>query len=178
MTSVFSANPAYIKGLANAGIDWVSIANNHIGDQGRRGVLQTMANLDDDGIKHGGAGHDAAEAHTATLIDVRLRKAVGGYKIQGGGYVAGQPAVATPKSVWNPDLPDPVAHRDAWIEVPATEPPENGFKLQWEAFLRHVVLDEPFPWDFVEGARGGQLYELAEQSWRERRWIDVPELSL
>ncbi|MBE2317696.1 Gfo/Idh/MocA family oxidoreductase [Solirubrobacter sp. CPCC 204708] len=89
-----------------------------------------------------------------------------------------QPAAATPKSVWNPDLPDPVAHRDAWIEVPATEPPENGFKLQWEAFLRHVVLDEPFPWDFVEGARGVQLYELAEQSWRERRWIDVPELTL
>jgi predicted dehydrogenase len=89
-----------------------------------------------------------------------------------------QPAAATPKSVWNPDLPDPVAHRDAWIQVPATEPPENGFKLQWEAFLRHVVLDEPFPWDFAEGARGVQLYELAEQSWRERRWIDVPELRL
>jgi predicted dehydrogenase len=89
-----------------------------------------------------------------------------------------QPAAATPKSTWNPDLPDPIAHRDAWMEVPATEPPENGFKLQWEAFLRHVVLDEPFPWDFVEGARGVQLYELAEQSWRERRWIDVPELAL
>lgn len=89
-----------------------------------------------------------------------------------------QPAVGTPKSVWNPDKPDPVAHRDAWLEVPATEPPENGFKLQWEAFLRHVVLDAPFPWDFAEGARGVQLYELAEQSWRERRWIDVPELTL
>ena len=59
-----------------------------------------------------------------------------------------------------------------------TEPPENGFKLQWEPFLRHVVLDEPFPWDFVEGARGVQLYELGEQSWRERRWVDVPELTL
>ena len=89
-----------------------------------------------------------------------------------------QPAAATPKSTWNPDLPDPIAHRESWIEVPATEPPENGFKLQWEAFLRHVVLDEPFPWDFVEGARGVQLYELAEQSWTERRWVDVPELTL
>lgn len=89
-----------------------------------------------------------------------------------------QPGVGTPKSVWNPDLPDPVAHRESWLEVPATEPPENGFKLQWEAYLRHVVLDEPFPWDFVEGARGVQLYELAEQSWLQRRWIDVPELTL
>jgi predicted dehydrogenase len=89
-----------------------------------------------------------------------------------------QPAVTTPRSVWNPDLPDPVAHRDAWSEVPVTEPPENGFKLQWERFLRHVVHDEPFPWDFVEGARGVQLAELGERSWRERRWVDVPELAL
>ena len=66
----------------------------------------------------------------------------------------------------------------SWIDVPATEPPDNGFKLQWELFLRHVVLDEPFPWDFVEGARGVQLAELGEQSWRERRWVDVPELTL
>jgi predicted dehydrogenase len=89
-----------------------------------------------------------------------------------------QAAVTTPKSVWNPDLPDPVDHRASWTDVPVVEPPENGFKLQWEAFLRHVVLDEPFRWDFVEGARGVQLYELGEQSWRERRWVDVPELTL
>jgi predicted dehydrogenase len=89
-----------------------------------------------------------------------------------------QPAIATPPSVWNPDLPDPVAHRDSWIDVPATDQPDNGFKLQWELFLRHVVLDEPFVWDFVEGARGVQLAELGEQSWGERRWVDVPELTL
>ena len=89
-----------------------------------------------------------------------------------------QSAVTTPKSVWNPDLPDPVDHRASWTEMPVVEPPENGFKLQWELFLRHVVLDEPFRWDFVEGARGVQLYELGEQSWRERRWVDVPELAL
>ena len=26
--------------------------------------------------------------------------------------------------------------------------PDNAFKVQWEHFLRHVALDEPFPWDF------------------------------
>jgi predicted dehydrogenase len=91
---------------------------------------------------------------------------------------AAQPGVATPKSVWNPDLPDPVAHRAGWLEVPATDPYDNGFKAQWELFLRHVVLDEPFGWDFVEAAKGVQLAELGMQSWRERRWIDVPELAL
>jgi predicted dehydrogenase len=43
-------------------------------------------------------------------------------------------------------------------------------------FLRHVAADEPFPHDFVEGAKGVQLAELAMQSWAERRWIDVPAL--
>ncbi len=89
-----------------------------------------------------------------------------------------QPADATPRSIWNPDLPDPITHREAWTDVPDTEPPDNGFKLQWEHFLRHVVDDEPFPWDFLEGARGVQLAALGEQSWRERRTVDVPELTL
>ncbi len=89
-----------------------------------------------------------------------------------------QPAVTTPASIWNPDLPDPIVHREAWTEVPNDGPLENGFKLQWEHFLRHVVDDEPFPWDFLEGARGVQLSQLGEQSWRERRWVDVPELTL
>ncbi|HEX6025570.1 MAG TPA: Gfo/Idh/MocA family oxidoreductase [Solirubrobacter sp.] len=89
-----------------------------------------------------------------------------------------QPAVTTPKSIWNPDLPDPIDHRAAWTDVPDTEPLDNGFKLQWEHFLRHVVDDAPFQWDFLEGARGVQLSALGEQSWRERRWVDVPELTL
>jgi predicted dehydrogenase len=86
-----------------------------------------------------------------------------------------QPAVATPRAIWNPDLPDPIDHRDAWMAVPAEEP-DNAFKVQWEQFLRHVALDEPFSWDFRAGARGVQLSELGLRSWRERRWIDVPEL--
>jgi hypothetical protein len=68
--TVFSANPAHLSGLVNAGIDWVSLANNHIGDARRNGILQTMDNLDDVGIRHGGAGRDAAQAHRATLMEV------------------------------------------------------------------------------------------------------------
>jgi predicted dehydrogenase len=86
-----------------------------------------------------------------------------------------QPAAATPRSIWNPDLPDPVDHRAAWMPVPR-EDPDNAFKAQWELFLRHVALDEPFPWDFHAGARGVQLSELGLRSWRERRWMEVPEL--
>ena len=62
-------------------------------------------------------------------------------------------------------------------EVPDNEEFDNGFKVQWEAFLRHVVDDEPFRWDFLAGARGVQLAELGLRSAREGRRIEVPELS-
>ena len=65
---VFSANPKHIAGLADAGIDWVSLANNHIGDAGRAGIVSTQGNLDDYGIKHAGAGKNTADAHKASLL--------------------------------------------------------------------------------------------------------------
>ena len=84
----------------------------------------------------------------------------------------------TPKPVWNPDVPNPHDFRAGWLEVPDNQEFDNAFKVQWELFLRHVAAGEPFPWDFVEGAKGVQLAELALKSWRERRWVDVPELAL
>lgn len=89
-----------------------------------------------------------------------------------------QPAVATPRASWNPDEPDEIDYRAAWQTIPTTETAVNGFRAQWELFLRHVVADEPFPWDFMAGVRGIQLGELGLRSWRERRVLDVPELRL
>jgi predicted dehydrogenase len=87
-----------------------------------------------------------------------------------------QPRDATPRSIWNPDIPDPNDYRARWLELPDQTDYDNGFKVQWEMFLRHVACDEPFPWDLFEGAKGIQLAELAERSWRERRMLEVPEL--
>jgi predicted dehydrogenase len=84
----------------------------------------------------------------------------------------------TPKPVWNPDLPATERFRDQWQVVPDNAEFDNGFKAQWEAFLRHVVEDGPFPWDFGAGARGVQLAELGLRSAREGRRIEVPELQL
>jgi predicted dehydrogenase len=89
-----------------------------------------------------------------------------------------QPAAATPMPVWNPDIPSPIDHRALWQRVPDRAPSDNGFKVQWERFLRHVAFDEPFPWDFLDGAKGIQLAELGMRSWRERRFVEVPELEL
>jgi len=83
----------------------------------------------------------------------------------------------TPKPVWNPDVEQPVDFYGNWTRVPAGEQSDNAFKAQWELFLRHVAAGERFPWTLFEGAKGVQLAELGMQSWRERRWMDVPALS-
>lgn len=89
-----------------------------------------------------------------------------------------QHRVNTPKPVWNPDIPNPFRFRDQWVEVPDNGTFDNAFKVQWEMFLKHVAIDTPFPWDLLEGAKGTQLADLSLQSWQERRWVDVPKLSL
>jgi predicted dehydrogenase len=85
---------------------------------------------------------------------------------------------ATPRPVWNPDVDNPIDFRAGWLEVPDAEVYENGFKVQWEQFLRHVATGAPFAWDFAAGARGSQLIDLAMSSWRDRCWVDVPELAV
>jgi predicted dehydrogenase len=89
-----------------------------------------------------------------------------------------QHRVNTPKPVWNPDIPNPHSFREQWETVPDNQLFDNGFKIQWELFLKHIVTDAPFQWDLLEGAKGTQLAELATMSWQERRWIDIPELKL
>jgi predicted dehydrogenase len=82
----------------------------------------------------------------------------------------------TPRPVWNPDIPQPINFYEGWSKVPDQETYDNAFKIQWELFLRHIVRDEPFPWNLLSGAKGVQFAELGIQSWKERRWVDVPEI--
>ena len=87
-----------------------------------------------------------------------------------------QPRAATPKPVWNPDVPKSIDFLATWQDVPANVAYDNAFKAQWELFLKHVVAGGPFRWNLLEGAKGVQLAELGLASWRERRWVDVPAL--
>ncbi|MEM1165739.1 MAG: Gfo/Idh/MocA family oxidoreductase [Planctomycetota bacterium] len=88
-----------------------------------------------------------------------------------------QPLPATPKPVWNPDIPQPIDFFEHWQQIPSATEYDNAFKAQWELFLRHVALDEPFPWSLREGAKGVQLAELGMQSWRDKKWVQVPALA-
>lgn len=89
-----------------------------------------------------------------------------------------QHRVSTPKPVWNPDLPVTESFRSQWQEIPDNEEFDNGFKVQWELFLRSFADGTPFPYDFLEGAKGVQLAELGLRSWREGRKLEVPPLQL
>jgi predicted dehydrogenase len=87
-----------------------------------------------------------------------------------------QPYGATPRPVWNPDIPQPINFFEGWQKVPEQTTFDNAFKVQWELFLRHVVKNEPFPWDLLEAAKGVQLAEAGIESWRKRAWVDIAPL--
>ncbi len=89
-----------------------------------------------------------------------------------------QSRMTTPRPVWNPDVKQTMNFHDQWQDMPDAQVYDNGFKIQWEHFIRHVVDNEPYRWTLPEGAKGVQLVEAALQSWKERRWIDVPPLKV
>lgn len=92
----FSADPALIEGVKNAGIDWVSLANNHIGDSGARGIADTIANLDRWGIAHGGAGANLAAARAPSILQAGgIKVAILGYDTIKPAYGAGTSAAGS-----------------------------------------------------------------------------------
>jgi len=149
---------------------------------------------DENGRKYKATADDAAYAtfqlaggvvaHFNSSWDVRVRRddlltlQVDGTK---GSAVAGlrkclfQSYEATPKPVWNPDIPQPIDFFDGWNEVP-DENYDNAFKAQWELFLKHVAGEVAFRWNLLEGAKGVQLAELGLKSWKQRKWLDVPKI--
>ena len=84
-----------------------------------------------------------------------------------------QATANTPRPTWNPDIPQPINFYDGWELVPDNISYDNAFKIQWEKFLRHVALGEPFRYSLREGAKGVQLAEMGMTSWKERRWVEV-----
>jgi predicted dehydrogenase len=82
----------------------------------------------------------------------------------------------TPRPVWNPDIEQAIDFYRGWTPVPEQEIFSNAFKAQWELFLKHVVIDEPFPWNLKEGAKGVQLAEKGLESWAKRAWVNIPEI--
>ncbi len=88
--TVFSADPKLIAGLARAGIDIVSLGNNHIRDAGAQGILDTVKNLKKYGIATTGAGANLAAARKPAVATINGTKvAILGYDTIAKYYAAG-----------------------------------------------------------------------------------------
>lgn len=87
-----------------------------------------------------------------------------------------QPRVSTPKPVWNPDIPTDQDFRSQWTEVPDNQVFDNGFRSQWEQFLRDVEAGRQHAYDFRSGVRGLQLVEAALASSAEGRRVEIGSL--
>jgi len=117
----------------------------------------------------------AVRVNRRELLEVQV-DGTHGSAVAGLRHCAVQPRAVTPRAVWNPDLPDPVDYPAQWSDVPDNTEFDNGFKVQWEQFLRAVAEGTPLRWDLAEGARGVQLAALALRSSAEGRRVDVPPL--
>lgn len=70
----FISKPIFADSLSNAGVDVVSIANNHIFDVGEKGFLDTIKNLKERGIQYIGGGKDLKDARTPVILNVKGTK--------------------------------------------------------------------------------------------------------
>jgi predicted dehydrogenase len=131
------------------------------------------------------AGGVIAQLNSSWTVRVDRRELVE-FQVDGthGSAVAGlhyckiQPRNATPKPVWNPDLPETHDYARDWMEIPDNDVFDNGFRAQWEQFIRSFVEGTPYEFDLLSGARGVQLAEAALESSRTAARVELPELSL
>jgi predicted dehydrogenase len=159
------------------------------------GALHVRDRVDEAGRPYGATAEDAAYAtfqlaggvvaqiNSSWTTRVR-RDDLAVFHVDGthGSAVAGltdcriQPRMATPRPVWNPDEKREHVFYDDWQAMPDAEAYPNGFRRQWEMFIRHVVAGEAWPYGLREGAKGLQLVEAAHRSWQERRFVDIAAL--
>lgn len=161
------------------------------------GAKHIPARWDEDGKRYEATADDAAyatfELEGGVIAHINMSWAVRVYRddlvtfqVDGvnGSAVAGltdcviQARQATPRPVWNPDEKNTIDFYSQWQPVPDNTVYDNGFKTQWEMFIRYVCEDAPYKYTLIEGAKGVQLVECALQSWKERRVVDVPPLTV
>ncbi|GAA1092465.1 Gfo/Idh/MocA family oxidoreductase [Tsukamurella strandjordii] len=162
-----------------------------------KAVTQIPVRWDENGREYAATADDAAygifeidggiiaQINSAWTVRVRRDELVE-FQVDGthGSAVAGlrncvaQHRSSTPKPVWNPDLPVTEPFRDQWLDVPANADLDNGFKLQWEEFLRDVIAERPHRFGLLSAARGVQLAELGLQSSERGMRLEVPEIAL
>jgi predicted dehydrogenase len=118
----------------------------------------------------------ATRVHRDELVEFHV-DGTEGSAVAGLHHCVVQHRAQTPKPVWNPDIPETARFREQWQPVPDNAVFDNGFKVQWESFLRYVVGDGEHPYDFMAGARGVRLAEVGLESSAKGCRIELGELS-
>jgi poly-gamma-glutamate synthesis protein (capsule biosynthesis protein) len=102
----YRVSPENAECLVAAGIDCCALANNHVLDWGRAGLLETLSTLDRLKIKTAGAGRNLAEAWAPAIVDLAGKGRV--VVISCASVTSGVPGdwAATPKAPGVALLPD------------------------------------------------------------------------
>lgn len=110
----YRMHPANVPCLITAGIDCCVLANNHVGDFGSKGVIETIETLQHAGIAVAGAGRDDATAAAPAIIEIakKGRVLVFGFGLTTSGISKDWKAtLRTPGVNLLPDLSPRTAHR-------------------------------------------------------------------
>lgn len=104
----FRGLPEAAGGMRNAGINMVSLANNHIMDYGPEALADTLDLLNQAGIAYAGAGANSAEAYKHTTFGVKGKKvaffAYSAVVPEGSWATATRPGMATTREKWSTRL--------------------------------------------------------------------------
>lgn len=140
---VFTGPPGGAATLKSAGVDLVSVANNHMWDFGKSALLETLVNLDRAGVRYVGASAEPGkQAYQPVSVEVR------GLKI----------AVFAVTHIWNqgPINEHPGRHYVAWADYAALKPLIAAAKRSHDVVILSYhggaeYVDAPMTWtrDFV-----------------------------
>ncbi|WP_103062469.1 Gfo/Idh/MocA family protein [Actinomyces qiguomingii] len=118
----------------------------------------------------------AVRVHRRELVEFQV-DGTHGSAVAGLFHCESQQRANTPRASWDPDVPADLDFMSQWIEVPDDGAPANGFRAQWEEFLRDVATGRPHRYGPDSAARGVQLAALGQESTNTGRKLSVPPLT-
>jgi predicted dehydrogenase len=77
----------------------------------------------------------------------------------------------TPRASFDPSRDHGRDYHADWSSAPYDPPFTNGYRMGWEAFIRHVVGDMPLAADAAAGLRDVALAKACLASVEEARWV-------
>jgi poly-gamma-glutamate synthesis protein (capsule biosynthesis protein) len=135
----FRAAPEAIEALQVAGIDFVSLANNHALDYGPSALLETIRRLDEAKIAHAGAGRDLAEAGRFALLEAKgIKVGVVSFADHFRLYAATETRPGTNVIEIRPSGPDFERVREALGRVRAAGAQLSVFSIHWGPNMRQA----------------------------------------